>query len=87
MCSLNKSSTETRFVQRFLYFGVVDQALDAVEDCFERAGKVKTLRLHGDCHIGNVLWQDGPCFVDFDDARMGPAVQDLWMLLDRKSVV
>ncbi len=64
-----------------VYFGVVDQALDAVEDCFERAGKVKTLRLHGDCHIGNVLWQDGPCFVDFDDARMGPAVQDLWMLL------
>jgi Ser/Thr protein kinase RdoA (MazF antagonist) len=41
-----------------------------------------SLRLHGDCHGGNVLWTDeGPHFVDFDDARMGPAVQDLWMLL------
>ncbi len=40
------------------------------------------LRLHGDCHAGNVLWtDDGPQFVDFDDSRMGPAVQDLWMLL------
>ena len=40
-----------------------------------------SLRLHGDCHAGNVLWTDsGPHFVDLDDARMGPAVQDLWML-------
>lgn len=40
------------------------------------------LRLHGDCHPGNVLWSEhGPAFVDLDDARMGPAVQDLWMLL------
>jgi len=39
------------------------------------------IRLHGDCHAGNVLWTDaGPHFVDLDDARMGPAVQDLWML-------
>ncbi|MEY4474238.1 MAG: hypothetical protein RL248_5 [Pseudomonadota bacterium] len=39
------------------------------------------LRLHGDCHPGNILWRDGPMFVDLDDARNGPAVQDLWMLL------
>lgn len=39
------------------------------------------LRLHGDCHPGNILWRDGPLFVDFDDARNGPAIQDLWMLL------
>lgn len=39
------------------------------------------IRLHGDCHAGNILWRDGPLFVDFDDARNGPAVQDLWMLL------
>ena len=46
------------------------------------------IRLHGDCHPGNVLWtpvddagHGGPHFVDLDDARMGPAVQDLWMLL------
>ena len=58
------------------------QALEGVRHCFERAGKVATLRLHGDCHMGNVLWnEDGPHFVDFDDCRTGPAVQDLWMLL------
>ena len=45
------------------------------------------IRLHGDCHPGNILWtptdlpNGGPHFVDLDDARMGPAVQDLWMLL------
>ena len=49
--------------------------------------QTKTLRLHGDCHPGNILWtptdgpNGGPHFVDLDDARTGPAVQDLWMLL------
>jgi Ser/Thr protein kinase RdoA (MazF antagonist) len=48
---------------------------------FAEIGATATLRLHGDCHAGNVLWTDsGPHFVDLDDARMGPAVQDLWML-------
>jgi Ser/Thr protein kinase RdoA (MazF antagonist) len=62
--------------------GVVDQALEGVRQCYSRAGKLDYLRLHGDCHAGNVLWTgDGPHFVDFDDARMGPAIQDLWMLL------
>ncbi len=42
----------------------------------------KQIRLHGDCHVGNMLWRDdAPNFVDFDDARTGPAIQDLWMLL------
>jgi Ser/Thr protein kinase RdoA (MazF antagonist) len=41
-----------------------------------------SIRLHGDCHMGNVLWRDAtPHFVDFDDARSGPAIQDLWMML------
>jgi len=41
-----------------------------------------TLRLHGDCHPGNVLWsQGGPSFVDLDDCRSGPAIQDFWMLV------
>lgn len=62
--------------------GVADEALDGVRHCYARAGAVKSVRLHGDCHAGNVLWTaDGPHFVDFDDARMGPAIQDLWMLL------
>lgn len=42
----------------------------------------ESIRLHGDCHSGNILWtDDGPHFVDFDDCRSGPAIQDLWMLL------
>jgi Ser/Thr protein kinase RdoA (MazF antagonist) len=64
-------------------------ALDGVRRCHDRAGAVKRIRLHGDCHAGNVLWtDDGPHFVDFDDARSGPAVQDLWMLLsgDREAM-
>jgi Ser/Thr protein kinase RdoA (MazF antagonist) len=64
-------------------------ALDGARRCFERAGDVRRIRLHGDCHPGNVLWtDDGPHFVDLDDCRTGPAVQDLWMLLsgDRDSM-
>ena len=49
--------------------------------CYERAGVVSNIRLHGDCHPGNILWRDGPFFVDLDDCRSGPAIQDLWMLL------
>ncbi|HEY5800436.1 MAG TPA: serine/threonine protein kinase, partial [Burkholderiaceae bacterium] len=64
------------------YDSVTAQALDGVARCFERAGGYEAIRLHGDCHVGNVLWTDaGPHFVDFDDSRMGPPVQDLWMLL------
>jgi len=52
-----------------------------IAERFAEVGEVRHLRLHGDCHGGNVLWTDsGPHFVDLDDARMGPAVQDLWML-------
>ena len=52
----------------------------------KRAGPLRPIRLHGDCHPGNILWREegdfaGPLFVDLDDACMGPAVQDLWMLL------
>jgi len=61
---------------------VTSEALAAVVQAFERGGPVRQLRLHGDCHLGNVLWAaDGPHFVDLDDAVMGPATQDLWMLL------
>ena len=71
---------------RDVYAGVSQQALDGIERAFVRAGDIATIRLHGDVHEGNVLWYDGltehgPHFVDFDDARSGPAVQDLWMLL------
>ncbi|HET9047006.1 MAG TPA: serine/threonine protein kinase, partial [Casimicrobiaceae bacterium] len=62
---------------RDVWKGVANHALDSVARCYDRAGTVATLRLHGDCHGGNVLWtDDGPHFVDFDDARIGPAIQD-----------
>jgi Ser/Thr protein kinase RdoA (MazF antagonist) len=49
---------------------------------FDAAGPYQQIRLHGDCHMGNILWTDsGPHFVDLDDCRNGPAIQDLWMLL------
>ncbi len=73
-----------------------DTALDLIASNAESTGycgqfclkDATVLRLHGDCHPGNILWtpldewgRGGPHFVDLDDARMGPAVQDLWMLL------
>ena len=60
----------------------IDAALAAIEQAFENSAPLRTLRLHGDCHPGNILWTAaGPHFVDLDDALTGPAVQDLWMLL------
>jgi len=59
-----------------------EQVLEGVAAAYLRAGECQAIRLHGDCHLGNILWADqGPHFVDFDDCRMGPAIQDLWMLL------
>jgi Ser/Thr protein kinase RdoA (MazF antagonist) len=72
-----------------------DLALEGVRACFARAGDVAYIRVHGDCHASNVLWTPatgnapgGPHFVDLDDARMAPAVQDFWMLVsgDRQSM-
>jgi Ser/Thr protein kinase RdoA (MazF antagonist) len=60
----------------------VNLALTAVQAAFEAHGLPRNLRLHGDCHLGNILWTaQGPHFVDLDDAVNGPAMQDLWMLL------
>lgn len=63
------------------YRDATDRLADLLDERFEAIGPVRHIRLHGDCHLGNVLWTDaGPHFVDLDDARMGPSVQDLWML-------
>ena len=67
---------------REAWLSVVNQALAGVRGCYAHAGATQNIRLHGDCHAGNVLYTDeGPHFVDFDDCRSGPAMQDLWMLL------
>ena len=64
------------------YTTTVDEALQRVALCYQHAGTMRNIRLHGDCHAGNILWTDGgPHFVDLDDCCNGPAVQDLWMLL------
>jgi len=53
----------------------------SVRTAWKRSGQFARIRLHGDCHPGNILWRDGPFFVDMDDCQTGPAIQDLWMLL------
>ncbi len=60
---------------------VATQAQQLVEERW-RVCSASTVRLHGDLHLGNILWGEaGGFFVDLDDARQGPPVQDLWMLL------
>jgi Ser/Thr protein kinase RdoA (MazF antagonist) len=64
------------------YDSLTADLLEHIRDVFASAAGFHEVRLHGDCHRGNVLWTDeGPHFVDLDDCLMGPAVQDLWMLL------
>ena len=60
------------------FFTILEQV---VEHTTERYQSECNIRLHGDCHPGNILWRDGPTFVDLDDCRNGPAIQDLWMML------
>jgi len=69
-----------------VYRNLIGEALEQIRLAFERASPVDYQRVHGDCHGGNLLWnesgpQPGPHFVDFDDSCMAPVVQDLWMLL------
>lgn len=63
------------------YFGAADTLLPLLTDVFGECTDIAWIRLHGDCHLGNVLWNDGPILVDFDDSLAGPAIQDIWMLL------
>ncbi len=79
--------------QSATWLSVAGHAVDAARQAFDAAGPLRNIRLHGDCHPGNILWREegdfaGPLFVDLDDACMGPSVQDLWMLLsgDREAM-
>jgi Ser/Thr protein kinase RdoA (MazF antagonist) len=64
------------------YETLAGDLLRVIEQRFAECQPLRQLRLHGDCHSGNVLWtDDGPHFVDLDDCLTGPAIQDLWMLL------
>jgi Ser/Thr protein kinase RdoA (MazF antagonist) len=76
-------------VERFIpedyrasYEAVTNRLLETIDGIMNDVGPVSFIRTHGDCHAGNILWRDdAPHFVDFDDSRMAPAVQDLWMML------
>ena len=64
------------------YRTLAEDLLQQITEIYSNAGSLNTIRLHGDCHPGNILWTDqGPHFVDLDDCRTGPAVQDIWMLI------
>lgn len=73
----------SRFIPMHLenaFFSDLDRLIDVLKNRWEDS--LSTIRLHGDCHPSNILWRDGPMFVDLDDARNGPAIQDIWMLLN-----
>jgi Ser/Thr protein kinase RdoA (MazF antagonist) len=64
------------------YASVSAALLERVEQVFHEVGAVRDIRIHGDCHMGNLLWNErGPVLVDLDDCAMGPRIQDLWMML------
>lgn len=64
------------------YRAVTAELLSTIRQIFHTVNRLQPIRLHGDCHPGNMLWTPtGPFFVDFDDTCMGPAIQDLWMCL------
>lgn len=60
------------------FFTILEMVANKASDLYHCDN---VIRLHGDCHPGNILWRDGPTFVDLDDSRMGPAIQDIWMML------
>jgi Ser/Thr protein kinase RdoA (MazF antagonist) len=69
-------------VLRDRYIETAEALLERISGAFDTAGALREIRIHGDCHLGNLLWNEkGPAFVDLDDCATGPRVQDLWMLL------
>ena len=85
-----ESILQSNYVPRGLltaFTVILDQVITLAVEQYLPAKSMTQIRLHGDCHAGNILWRDeGPHFVDLDDCRTGPAIQDLWMMLsgDRK---
>jgi Ser/Thr protein kinase RdoA (MazF antagonist) len=73
---------QSRLIPEYLlkpFFAILEPVVSATAELYQPSHSL--IRLHGDCHPGNILWRDGPSFVDLDDCRMGPAIQDLWMML------
>lgn len=69
------------------YQSLTRDLLQLIDQRFAQLKTVRNIRVHGDCHSGNMLWREqAPHFVDFDDSRMAPAIQDLWMLLSGNEI-
>ena len=69
-------------VLRDKYIDLSETLLERIDGAFQNAQPLREIRIHGDCHLGNLLWNEqGPAFVDLDDCATGPRVQDLWMML------
>ena len=75
----------THFIPDYIkddFLKFAGEVLNKIDRIFQSVSTVKYIRLHGDIHAGNILWDEvGPHILDFDDCMMGPAIQDLWMLL------
>lgn len=80
----------SHFVPEYLklkFSNIVESLLATIENKFQQLNSLDYIRLHGDCHPGNVLWKEsGPHIVDLDDCMMGPAIQDIWMMLSGDEV-
>tara|TARA_B110000003_G_scaffold12145_1_gene12206 strand:- start:4957 stop:5955 length:999 start_codon:yes stop_codon:yes gene_type:complete len=64
------------------YRSIIDDLFTNIKRCFTACGSYKIFKIHGDLHPSNILTQDKTIkIVDLDDARNGPAIQDLWMFL------
>lgn len=76
---------KNNFIPAYLllnYTRITEQVLAKIDEIYQLVGPVSSIRLHGDIHAGNILWNDaGPHIVDLDDCLTGPAIQDIWMLL------
>ncbi len=74
-----------QFIPRELkpaYDSLAQDLLARIDRRLAEFGALDLIRVHGDCHGGNILWRDDQVnFVDMDDSRMAPAMQDIWMLL------
>lgn len=65
------------------YSTLTGDLLQAVSAIYEEVRPADLIRVHGDCHVGNILWRDDTAhFVDLDDCCTAPAIQDLWMFLN-----
>ena len=65
------------------YQALINEIAELIETAWQTVPHLQTIRTHGDCHLSNIIWSrdDRPWLLDFDDCRMAPAIQDLWMLI------